>query len=199
MNPGKKEEAKSSPPLLTCPPIPAPQSPHLPGRCPLCSSQSLPGSGGKRRDLQCDLPAALAGPEPGERPPAACTMEEGQELVASALHLPEPPRPSPTVPGSVEGLRQRAKSQLSHVRLRANSYTWPRNHHITYAHTIWVRDRIIVDTHTHIGNPSSLAHAADLKEPPVPSTCSLPSLPTPLPPLPGPISKLCPPPQPQFS
>ena len=28
-------------------------------------------------------------------------MEEGQELVASALHLPEPPRPSPAVPGKV--------------------------------------------------------------------------------------------------
>ena len=112
--------------------------------------------------------------------------------------LPEPPRPSSAVPGSVEGLRQRTKSQLSCILARANSYTWPRNHHITYAHTLWVRGRVIPDTHTH-WPPEQPGPQCRFER----TACSQHLLLTkpsyPPTPLPGSTSELCPPPQPQLS
>ena len=135
--------------------------------------------------------------------PAACMMEEGQELVASVPSSrsrpgPEPPRPGSAMPGSVEGLRQRTKSQLSRILARANSYTWPRNHHITCAHTLWMRGRVIPDTHTHWPpeQPGPQCHFERtacsqhllLTKPSYPPT-----------PLPGSTSELCPPPRPQLS
>lgn len=81
MTAGMRRGKRKPSPLLSSPghaPSPAPRGPHLLGQCPLCSSQSLPGSGGKRRDLQCDSPAAQAEPAPVERPPVACTMGRGR-------------------------------------------------------------------------------------------------------------------------
>ena len=75
-------------PFMRCTPSPPLQGPHLHGRCPLCSSQSLPGSGDKRRGLQCDSPAAQAKPGPAEHPPAACTTGQEQELADRTLCLP---------------------------------------------------------------------------------------------------------------
>lgn len=75
-------------PFLCPAPSPTLRGPHLRGRCPLCSSQSLPGSGGKRRGLRCDSPAAQAEPGPAEHPPAACTTGQGPALAARVPCLP---------------------------------------------------------------------------------------------------------------
>lgn len=110
---GEKRRPRPLLPSSCAPPTPLPQRTYLPGQCPLCSSQSPPGSRGKRRGLQCGSPAAQAKPGPGEHPPAACAMGQGQELAARILPLHRAALAQTlSTKQSVKGLRTKAKRQF---------------------------------------------------------------------------------------